>query len=108
MTEINEVVRISCECCGFQQDCTKPYILEVMESHSGKWVCGLCSEAIKENLAKLPPRSAIKEAFNSHKEFCNTYNSTIRLNPNLSLTNTMKDIAKRVLESRNSPKNPTE
>ncbi|KAK4756584.1 hypothetical protein SAY87_006711 [Trapa incisa] len=102
MTEIDQVLRVSCECCGLEEDCTKPYILKVMDSHSGNWICGLCSEAVKENLAKLSPRSAIKEALRSHMEFCRRYNSTTRVNPKLSLTCTMKEIAKKSWERRNS------
>ncbi|KAL1803930.1 hypothetical protein ACET3Z_032577 [Daucus carota] len=37
-----------CECCGFKEDCTQDYITEVKSEFLGKWLCGLCSEAVKD------------------------------------------------------------
>ncbi|OWM86597.1 hypothetical protein CDL15_Pgr015632 [Punica granatum] len=105
-TSTDEVEEVSCECCGLKEDCTKPYILKIKDAHSGRWVCGLCSEAVKERLTKLSPRSAIKEALSSHMEFCLKFNNATRLNPKLSITCAMKEIAKRSLEHRNSGKPP--
>jgi hypothetical protein len=96
------VDEVECECCGHKEDCSPAYIAQVEESYSGNWVCGLCSEAVKERLARGAPKIAIREAVSSHREFCQKFNTTTRLNPNLSLTCTMRDIAKRSCEKRNS------
>ncbi|KAG4141735.1 hypothetical protein ERO13_D06G091900v2 [Gossypium hirsutum] len=82
-TEIDdEVKQAECECCGLEEDCTADYIRRVKGRHCGKWVCGLCSEAVNE--------------------FCQRFNSTTRLNPKLSLTCAMRDIAKRSNQNRSS------
>ncbi|CAI9093561.1 OLC1v1029092C1 [Oldenlandia corymbosa var. corymbosa] len=115
------ILRVECYCCGLQEECTQDYIFKVQNSHSGKWVCGLCSEAVKERSNRpktatppsppppLLPRpssvvagggAAIDEALSNHRSFCEEFNSTTRLNPKLSFTSTMREIAKRSNLSR--------
>lgn len=102
LSTIDEVKQAVCECCGLKEDCTQAYIAKVEDSFSGKWVCGLCSEAVKERMTRSASETvAIEEAMNSHRDVCQKFNST-RLNPKLSLTFAMRDIAKRSEESRNS------
>ena len=99
MDAIEEVQQVECECCGLREDCTAAYISEIEERYCGKWVCGLCSEAVKERQRRAA-NVGMEEAQRSHKEFCDKYNFTTRLNPKLSLTLSMRDIAKRSLERR--------
>lgn len=101
IAKIDEVKQAECECCGLKEDCTLDFISKVKGSYSGNWVCGLCSEAVRERLAQSP-KIAMQEAVNSHRDFCKDFNSTTRLNPQLSLTCAMRDIAKRSCENRNS------
>ncbi|KAB5514058.1 hypothetical protein DKX38_027964 [Salix brachista] len=98
---IDEVKQAECECCGFKEDCTQDYILKVKNSYSGNWVCGLCSEAVKQRLAR-GPKMAMQEAVCSHMDFCQEFNTTTRINPKLALTRAMRDIAKRSCENRRS------
>jgi len=97
---IEEVEQAECKCCGLKEECTEVYIREVEECFCGNWVCGLCSEAVKERVGRSPT-VAMQDALNSHRDFCQEYNAT-RLNPQLSLTHSMREIAKRSLENRNS------
>ncbi|KAL4283973.1 hypothetical protein GQ457_16G001250 [Hibiscus cannabinus] len=97
----DEVTQAECECCGLKEDCTPDYITRVRVGHGGKWVCGLCSEAVKERLSSAAPMA---DAVSSHREFCQKFNSTTRLNPKLSLTCAMRDIAKRSHDSRGASK----
>ncbi|PWA34503.1 hypothetical protein CTI12_AA618470 [Artemisia annua] len=100
LTKIDdEVFLASCGCCGQKEDCTKSYIASIENDHAGSWVCGLCSEAIKEYLSKNPGK-AMEEAVIAQNEICQKFNITTRINPKLTLTWTMKDIAKRSLEKR--------
>lgn len=96
----DEVMQAECECCGLKEDCTQNYVAKVRGSYSGNWVCGLCIEAVKDRLVQVP-KIAIQEAVGSHREFCQNFNSTTRLNPKLSLTLSMRDIAKRSSQKRN-------
>ena len=98
---IEEVEQAECQCCGMKEDCTTVYITEVQECYCGKWVCGLCSEVVKERVGRSP-KVAMQDALNSHRDFCQEYNATTRLNPQLSLTLSMREIAKRSLENRKS------
>lgn len=100
MATIEEAKGVECECCGLEEECTQDYISKVKSSHSGNWVCGLCSEAVKERMVRGPRFMAKQEAVSSHRDFCQKFNSTTRLNPKLSLTFAMRDIAKRSNEKR--------
>ncbi|KAG2699630.1 hypothetical protein I3843_07G199400 [Carya illinoinensis] len=98
---VNEVEQAECKCCGLKEDCTPAYIVEVQEYYSGNWVCGLCSEAVKERLIRAP-KTSTGDAVASHREFFQKFNNTARLNPNLSLACKLRDIAKRSCENRSS------
>ncbi|PON67838.1 hypothetical protein PanWU01x14_100060 [Parasponia andersonii] len=103
-TDNEEIVLVvlkqaECKCCGLKEECTEAYITQVEDSYSGKWVCGLCSEAVKETMERSPS-TAVDEAVSTQREFCHKYNTTIRLNPKLSFTCDMRDIAKRSSQTR--------
>ncbi|KAI8568701.1 hypothetical protein RHMOL_Rhmol02G0220900 [Rhododendron molle] len=99
MANIDKVEQAECECCGLEEECTQEYIKKTKDCYSGKWVCGLCSEAVKEALVR-EPKMAIEEALRNQREFCQEFHSS-RLNPELSLTCAMRKIAKRSCENRN-------
>ncbi|XP_051131222.1 uncharacterized protein LOC127251534 [Andrographis paniculata] len=83
-TEVNE---IECECCGLSEDCTGAYIRGTRARFYGKWVCGLCSEAVCEESYKLGGIRDIvqEEALHAHMSVCLEFNRTIRVNPAMSL-----------------------
>ncbi|XP_058105984.1 uncharacterized protein LOC131249317 [Magnolia sinica] len=99
--QINDVEKAECECCGLSEDCTPAYIGQIKDLYYGKWVCGLCSEAVKEHMNRVP-KIAMEEAVDSHMNFCKKFNRTARLNPNLSLAGAMREIARRSSQYRNS------
>ncbi|KAM3218302.1 hypothetical protein P3L10_022832 [Capsicum annuum] len=103
---IDEVTQAECECCGLREDCTQDYIERIKDSFSGKWVCGLCSEAVKDGLKRGSP-VAIEEAVSSHTKFCQEFNSSTRLNPKLSFTMSMRNIARRSHENKEKNQYPT-
>uniref|UniRef100_N1QT60 DUF1677 domain-containing protein n=1 Tax=Aegilops tauschii TaxID=37682 RepID=N1QT60_AEGTA len=37
-----------CECCELREDCTRGYIVGVKADFGGRWLCGLCSEAVAD------------------------------------------------------------
>ncbi|XP_062099947.1 uncharacterized protein LOC133805812 [Humulus lupulus] len=101
----NEVVKeAECSCCGLKEECTEAYITQVEVSYNGKWVCGLCSEAVKEMMTRSP-KTAIDEAVSFQWEFCHKYNTTTRLNPKLSFTCDMRDFAKRTSQTKDYDSN---
>ncbi|MED6225041.1 hypothetical protein PIB30_089957 [Stylosanthes scabra] len=109
LSSIEEVEQAECECCGLKEECTIVYIRQVQERYCGKWVCGLCAEAVQARMllerpmtssSKVVVAMAMEDALNKHKDFCYEYNATTRLNPKLSLTLSMREIAKRSLQKR--------
>lgn len=98
---IEEAKEAKCKCCGVKEECTLAYISEVEECYCGEWVCGLCSAAVKEKVGR-DPKVSMQDALVTHREFCHSYNTTTRLNPKLSFTRSMRNIAKRSLQKRNS------
>ncbi|KAG8372647.1 hypothetical protein BUALT_Bualt12G0088400 [Buddleja alternifolia] len=88
---INEV---ECECCGLSEDCTRSYIMRIKARFYGKWVCGLCSEAVNEESYKLGGMRNIvrEEALHAHMDVCRAFNKTIRVNPAMSLAYAMTRI----------------
>lgn len=101
IAKVDEVEQVGCECCGLKEECTQDYIISIKSSYSGRWVCGLCSEAVNERLNRAP-KISIEEALRFHKDFCQEFNSTTRLNPKLSITSSLRKIARRSCEIRNS------
>ncbi|KAJ8452095.1 hypothetical protein Cgig2_016676 [Carnegiea gigantea] len=55
---ISEAEDAKCECCGMSEEYTPGYIKRVREQFCGKWICGLCSEAVKEEMEKNGGNSA--------------------------------------------------
>ncbi|CAD5183821.1 unnamed protein product [Musa acuminata subsp. malaccensis] len=95
----NDVESAECECCGMSEDCTPTYIRRIKEFFHGRWICGLCSEAVKEQM-KRTPAATMEEAVDSHTSLCKKFNRTVRLNPKLSLAVSMRDIARKSSERR--------
>lgn len=43
-----EVELVRCKCCGLMEECTPAYIDLIRETFCGRWICGLCAEAVKD------------------------------------------------------------
>ena len=67
-----EVEQVHCECCGLAEDCTPSYIAQVRELYYGKWICGLCAEAVKEEYGR---ELNIKDALDAHMSICKQFNT---------------------------------
>ncbi|GJM96593.1 hypothetical protein PR202_ga13448 [Eleusine coracana subsp. coracana] len=66
-----EVEAVSCECCGLEEECTGEYIGGVRAYFGGRWLCGLCSEAVKYEAGKCAG-SDVEEAVRAHMAICRT------------------------------------
>ncbi|XP_010227897.1 uncharacterized protein LOC100837135 [Brachypodium distachyon] len=42
----------TCDCCGFTEECTPAYIAAVRAEYLGRWVCGLCAEAVRDEVRR--------------------------------------------------------
>ena len=90
---ISEVEDAKCECCGMSEECTPEYIEKVRSRFSGKWVCGLCSEAVKEEMVKNGGKR--DEALSSHMSACARFNKFGRAYPVLFQAEAMREMLKK-------------
>jgi len=90
---ISEVEDAKCECCGMSEECTPEYITRVREKFSGKWICGLCSEAVKEELEKNGGTQ--QEALDAHISACVRFNRFGRTHPVLYQAEAMRKMLRK-------------
>jgi hypothetical protein len=70
-----EVEAVGCECCGLEEECTGEYIGGVRAYFGGRWLCGLCSEAVKYEAGKCARGAAapdVEDAVRAHMGICRT------------------------------------
>lgn len=88
-----EIESVKCECCGLKEDCTQDYITQVKSKFDGKWLCGLCSEAVRDEVSygekKASP--AMDEAVKAHMSFCRKFKS----NPAVRVADGMRQMLRR-------------
>ncbi|XP_030525434.1 uncharacterized protein LOC115737457 [Rhodamnia argentea] len=89
---ISEVEDAKCECCGMSEECTPEYIERVRKRFSGRWICGLCAEAVKEEVEKNGGRR--DEALATHMSACAKFKK-IRAHPALFQASAMREILKK-------------
>nr|XP_017223775.1 PREDICTED: uncharacterized protein LOC108200217 [Daucus carota subsp. sativus] len=61
---------VKCQCCELMEECTIAYIARVRERNEGWWICGLCGEAVKEEMKRSGWRISKEEALERHASFC--------------------------------------
>ncbi|XP_047308041.1 uncharacterized protein LOC124911583 [Impatiens glandulifera] len=68
------VEAVKCESCGFTEDCTPAYISRIRENYNGRWICGLCCEAVKDEVLRSDKVDVTtEEALNKHIHFCQDF-----------------------------------
>ncbi|KAK1387817.1 putative bromodomain-containing protein-like [Heracleum sosnowskyi] len=83
-----------CECCGFKEDCTQDYINEVKSEFRGKWLCGLCSEAVKDEVNKqnnISNALGLEDAIKAHLSFCRKF----KANPAVLVAEGMRQMLRK-------------
>ncbi|KAF7007573.1 hypothetical protein CFC21_022501 [Triticum aestivum] len=68
--EEQEEEEVACECCGFTEECTAPYIAGVRARYGGRWICGLCGDAVAEEMCRASPPVSPAEALDRHACVC--------------------------------------
>lgn len=85
---------VKCACCGLKEDCTQEYINEVKSNFQDKWLCGLCSEAVRDEVIRgihKKPYSTMEEAVKAHMSFCGKFRS----NPAVKVADGMRQMLRR-------------
>ncbi|MCL7046856.1 hypothetical protein MKW94_020976 [Papaver nudicaule] len=88
-----DIEKVKCECCGLKEDCTQDYITEVKEKFDGKWLCGLCAEAVRDEVVRENKKKPfeVDEAMKAHMSFCRKFKS----NPANRVADGMRQILRR-------------
>uniref|UniRef100_A0A5B7BWW7 DUF1677 family protein n=1 Tax=Davidia involucrata TaxID=16924 RepID=A0A5B7BWW7_DAVIN len=71
-----EVEFVKCDSCGFTEECTLAYISRIRERYNGRWICGLCIEAVKDEALRSERLISTEEALNRHINFCRKFQSS--------------------------------
>ncbi|KAM0853209.1 hypothetical protein ACQ4PT_051236 [Festuca glaucescens] len=90
---VPEVEDAKCECCGMSEECTPEYIHGVRGRFSGRWVCGLCAEAVTEEAEKSG--TSREEALRTHMGVCKRFNGFGRTHPVLFQAEAMREILRK-------------
>ncbi|KNA23402.1 hypothetical protein SOVF_025130 [Spinacia oleracea] len=101
---ISEAQDAKCECCGMSEEYTPEYIKRVRDKFLGKWICGLCSEAVKEEMEKNG--GMCKEALETHMSHCHRFNKLGRAYPVLCQAQAMREILKKSTRIRAKSMSP--
>ncbi|CAM8989855.1 unnamed protein product [Rhodiola kirilowii] len=96
-----EIEIVKCECCGLKEDCTQEYINGVKANFEGKWLCGLCSEAVRDEIIRgnKKPYGTMEEAVKAHMSFCGKFRS----NPAVRVADGMRLMLRRRSGDLSSP-----
>ncbi|CAH1442445.1 unnamed protein product [Lactuca virosa] len=111
-SQTTEVEFATCDCCGLTEECTPAYIERIRERYDGKWICGLCGEAVKDEIMRSERLMiSTEEAMFRHMNFCRMSSSSDPPpNPAVHLITAMRQILRRSLESprslRSAPSSP--
>ena len=90
-----EVKSVKCECCKLTEECTEEYISRVRERYQGRWICGLCIEAVKDEIGRSGRRISTEEALDRHSSFYEEFRSCT---PTEELISTVKEVLLRSLD----------
>ncbi|KAK2966264.1 hypothetical protein RJ640_003321 [Escallonia rubra] len=102
---IDNVEVAKCACCGLMEECTAGYVRRVREEYKGRWICGMCGEPVKEEVAAI----GIGEVLDRHRSFRDGFRSS-GPPPNAAedLIRALKQILLRGLDSpRSAGASPT-
>ncbi|KAM0020288.1 hypothetical protein Hdeb2414_s0025g00665521 [Helianthus debilis subsp. tardiflorus] len=95
-TEATEVESVKCDCCGLREECTLEYIERIRERYLGQWMCGLCGEAVKDEIVRSKRLISTEEAMARHVSFCRaSISSGPPVDPTVSLIATVRQILRR-------------
>jgi len=104
-----EVESVKCDSCGFTEECTLAYISKVRQRYQGRWLCGLCVEAVKDEVVRSERLITIEEALNRHISFCKEFRSSSSSSSSTVLNKSEHPISlmsRRIRRSLDCPRPP--
>ncbi|KAJ6824061.1 uncharacterized protein M6B38_129575 [Iris pallida] len=109
--QTDQVEFAKCDCCGLTEECTPAYIARIRGRYEGRWICGLCSEAVEEEILRSDGPITTGEALGRHMSFSRSFRRPPP-NPKEHLISAMRQLMRRSLESaspramRSTPSSP--
>ncbi|XP_057513495.1 uncharacterized protein LOC130795404 [Actinidia eriantha] len=98
----SQIELVNCDSCGFTEECTLAYISRIRDKFNGRWICGLCIEAVKYEALRSGMVINTEEALIRHISFCKKFQSS---SPPLGATEHLISAVRRVLRrSLDSPR----
>ncbi|KAI3763394.1 hypothetical protein L1987_53851 [Smallanthus sonchifolius] len=76
---MEELVFAKCDCCGLMEECTPAYIETIRQRYVGKWMCGLCGQAVDDEILRSQSLITTEEAVTRHINFCRSPNPSVHL-----------------------------
>ncbi|MCO5551982.1 hypothetical protein L7F22_005490 [Adiantum nelumboides] len=110
-----EAVKAQCECCNLTEECTPAYIAHVQGLYFGRWICGLCAEAVKEEHRRGgggdSSKEGLEDALEEHMRVCMKFNRPERIgSPVADISAAVRRLLRRStdvrLTSRSAPSSP--
>ncbi|KAJ1692006.1 hypothetical protein LUZ63_016161 [Rhynchospora breviuscula] len=87
-----EIEQVKCECCGLREDCMQDYITSIRANFNGMWLCGLCSEAVHDEMTTAKKKGqGVEAAVGAHMSFCHK----IKVNPAMRVADEMRLMLRR-------------
>lgn len=113
---IIESEKAQCECCRLVEECTAEYIAHVQKLFYGRWICGLCAEAVKEEHRRGggggTSQESLEDALMEHMRVCMKFNRPERMgSPVADISAAVRRLLRRNTEvqytSRSAPSSPS-
>ncbi|KAL8138592.1 hypothetical protein V2J09_004593 [Rumex salicifolius] len=107
-----EIESANCDCCGLTEECTPAYIERIRERYAGKWICGLCAEAVKDEIFRSDRPISTEEALTRQLNICRKFRSSWppATDPTVHLISAVRKILRRSLDCprgvRSTPASP--
>ncbi|KAF6146613.1 hypothetical protein GIB67_008899 [Kingdonia uniflora] len=99
-----------CDCCGLTEECTQAYISSIRERYQGQWVCGLCAEAVKDEIVRSGRLISTEEGLSRHMNFRKKFQTSTSTPPSEHLITAMSQLLRRSLDfpraMRSTPSSP--
>ncbi|KAL8137013.1 hypothetical protein V2J09_003014 [Rumex salicifolius] len=95
-----EIESATCDCCRLTEECTPEYIERIRERYAGKWICGLCAEAVKDEIVRSDRLISTEEALACHLNVCRKFRCSWppETDPAVHLITAVRQILRRSLE----------
>eukprot|EP00252_Welwitschia_mirabilis_P007357 TRINITY_DN1861_c0_g1_i1.p1 TRINITY_DN1861_c0_g1~~TRINITY_DN1861_c0_g1_i1.p1 ORF type:complete len:139 (-),score=7.55 TRINITY_DN1861_c0_g1_i1:248-664(-) len=93
-----------CDCCGLKEECTLSYINRIKERFFGKFLCGLCAEAVKDEIYRAGELIDMEKALQAHMAFCAQFRVASQKTPSVCLVGAVRQLLKRTLVAAGSPR----